>query len=374
MSITGVLLAFERQILAWSHGRYSVSVPAGTPAASIEKIGHEFDKPGTPPPTITVHSQPSAPVELSFGRDRTLLVDPIQGNLLGQESVQLRTFFSTVERVHRALGGELRNSLGRRVTGVCNFAFLFLVVSGFYLWFPKKYSLQHFRPGLWFKAFEGRARDLNWHKVIGFWCAIPLVFIVLSGVIMSYAWANDLLYRLTGTVPPAAGARGDQPREQVRRNGQHRQQRAGSPLSNFKSPDELLSIAKNMVPDWKSISFRMPAPEEAVMRFSVDSGEGGQPQKRLQLTISRASGELRQQEGFASYNLGRKLRTIARFLHTGEILGLGGQFIAAVASLGGAFLVYTGLALSIRSLVAWYRRKKQGEKQYASAAASSGSR
>jgi uncharacterized iron-regulated membrane protein len=62
-------------------------------------------------------------------------------------------------------------------------------------------------------------------------------------------------------------------------------------------------------------------------------------------------------EGFGTYNLGRKLRTIARFLHTGEILGIGGQIIAAVASLGGAFLVYTGLTLAVRRLVRRLRRK-----------------
>ncbi|WNZ58636.1 PepSY domain-containing protein [Myxococcus sp. MxC21-1] len=37
-----------------------------------------------------------------------------------------------------------------------------------------------------------------------------------------------------------------------------------------------------------------------------------------------------------------------RFLHTGEALGLLGQLVAAIASLGGVFLVYTGFALSWR--------------------------
>ncbi|MEI9892584.1 MAG: hypothetical protein WDN28_01340 [Chthoniobacter sp.] len=33
--------------------------------------------------------------------------------------------------------------------------------------------------------------------------ALPLLLIItLTGVIMSYAWANDLLYRLTGNEPP----------------------------------------------------------------------------------------------------------------------------------------------------------------------------
>ncbi len=53
-------------------------------------------------------------------------------------------------------------------------------------------------------------------------------------------------------------------------------------------------------------------------------------------------------ETFSSNSRGRQLRTILRFAHTGEVLGLPGQTIAGIASAGGAVLVYTGLALSLR--------------------------
>jgi uncharacterized iron-regulated membrane protein len=42
------------------------------------------------------------------------------------------------------------------------------------------------------------------------------------------------------------------------------------------------------------------------------------------------------------------LTTTGMVIHTGEALGWFGQFIAALASLGGAFLVWTGFALSWR--------------------------
>jgi uncharacterized iron-regulated membrane protein len=38
-----------------------------------------------------------------------------------------------------------------------------------------------FRPGL-----AGRARDFNWHNVIGIWCAPVLLVLTLTGAIMSY--------------------------------------------------------------------------------------------------------------------------------------------------------------------------------------------
>jgi uncharacterized iron-regulated membrane protein len=45
-----------------------------------------------------------------------------------------------------------------------------------------------------------------------------------------------------------------------------------------------------------------------------------------------------------------------RFTHTGEVLGFWGQTLAGLVSLGAAVLVYTGLLLSLRRLLAWRRR------------------
>ena len=53
-------------------------------------------------------------------------------------------------------------------------------------------------------------------------------------------------------------------------------------------------------------------------------------------------------EPFEALSTGRRVRSIARFLHTGEALGFAGQTIAGLVSLGGAFLVWTGLALAYR--------------------------
>jgi uncharacterized iron-regulated membrane protein len=237
--------------------------------------------------------------------------------------------------------------------------FLFLVVSGFYLWFPKKWVRQYVRPAIWFRGgLGGRARDWNWHNTIGFWSAIPLFFIVLSGVIMSYGWANNLLYRLTGTEAPPPQQREGSPQPVARRvQGQR-------PAQIFQALDALLAVAKEQNPSWHSISFRLPSGGDRAVSFNIDAGNGGQPQKRSQVTIDRATGKIVRTEGFATYNAGRKLRTIARFLHTGEVLGLPGQIIAALASLGGAFLVWTGISLAIRRLAARVRRRTgQSESQ-----------
>jgi flavodoxin len=79
------------------------------------------------------------------------------------------------------------------------------------------------------------------------------------------------------------------------------------------------------------------------------------PFARSQLTLNRANAEVVKWEPYAENSTGRKLRTWFRGLHTGEAFGLLGQTIAGLASLGGCFLVWTGLAMAWRRFRYWRR-------------------
>ena len=121
-----------------------------------------------------------------------MFVNPYTGVVLGEGSKRVRSFFQTTTELHRwfALSGEGRN-IGRAITGACNLGFLFLVLSGFYMWFPRKWTWQRILPVLLFRGgLSGKPRDFNWHNVIGIWSVIPLFFIVITGVVMSYPWAT----------------------------------------------------------------------------------------------------------------------------------------------------------------------------------------
>src|SRR5690606_19086031 len=102
--------------------------------------------------------------------------------------------------------GEARDG-GRAITGAANLAFLFIVASGFWLWWPRNWTAAAFRNVLGFRrGLRAKARDFNWHHVIGFWSLVPLFLVVASGVMISYPWATDLVYRLAGDTPPARPA------------------------------------------------------------------------------------------------------------------------------------------------------------------------
>ena len=362
MSVTGVLLTYEKQLTVWADERGSQVAPP-TPGAArlpVEALvaSARAHKDGATPTALTVRSNPGSPAAVSFGREGVVLVNPYTGEALGEGARRTRAFFHVVTDWHRWLGahGESR-AVARAVTGACNLAFLFLVVSGFYLWFPRGRARNRFRNVSWFRrGLAGKARDFNWHNVIGLWSALPLFVVVLSAVPISYTWAGDLVYRVAGEAPPAPRG-GQAPGGQTPGGGRPP---AAPALDGL---DPLLARAAGQVADWRSITLQLPTKPDAPVTFTIDRGDGGQPQKRAQLTLARPTGEVVRWEPFSSQTLGRRLRSYLRFAHTGEVWGVAGQTIAGLASLGGAVLVYTGLALAWRRLRGWSARRSAGSRE-----------
>lgn len=353
MSVTGVLLTYERQIQRWADVRgYNVSRPnADASRLPVETLlSKACETQQAAPSSVTLYSDAASPATVAFPGGRILYVNPYTGDVLGEGSPSVRVFFNSVTDWHRWLGanGEGRNA-ARAVTGAANLVFLFIVASGFYLWWPRTWTRKSVRAVTWFRRGQGgKARDFNWHNVIGFWSAAPLFVVVLSGVVISYTWASNLVYRVAGEEPPAQSQRGP---------GQ--QQQGANTSTPLEGLDNLLVKAERQVEGWRSITLQLPSKPDAPVTFSIDRGNGGQPQLRSQLALNRATGEVVRWEPASNNTAGRRMRSWLRFAHTGEVYGLFGQTVAGLVSLGGAFLVYTGLSLSWRRFYSWKSRRSR---------------
>ena len=350
MCVTGVLLTYEKQIISWADTRGYRSAPPTAearhlPVETLIAKAAAARGAGANATAITLKSDPAMPAEVAFGRDAaSLFVNPYSGHVLGEGSQKVRSFFRGVTDWHRWLGakGENRN-VARAITGACNLGFLFLVVSGFYLWWPRSWNWKSLRSVTWFRrGLPARARDFNWHNTIGFWSAGPLFIVVISAVVISYTWAGNLVYRLVGETPPAP--RANQPS-------------SGKVDASLTNLDSAWYAAEQQVSNWNSITLQLPTAAAAQLTFNIDRGNGGQPQKRAQLVLDRATGQVVRWEPFWSYTRGRQLRSILRFAHTGEVAGIVGQTIAGLVSMGGAVLVITGLALAFRRCYGWISRR-----------------
>jgi len=383
MSVTGVALAFEKEIIAWAErdARRVTAPETGASRLSLDELLDRLreQRPGQRPSAITLDSDANAAVLVSLGRTNPHYLDPYSGEVRPQGAKNVRAFMQTMIEWHRYLGGKTeRRALGKAVTGACNAAFLFLAASGLYLWWPRQWTRAALRAvGLMNFKLSGKARDWNWHNAVGFWCAPILIVLTATALPISFRWAGDLIYKLTGSAPPAQGRGG-----------------GGMPAVEVPAPPAgakplglgaLFAAAQMESPQWKKITYRgggpgggggrgegSPRSSATNLNSSPQNSGGGENRERgdgnrqppvtlavveegqwplfasTQLTLDPFTGAVLRQESFSDYNLGRQVRSWTRFLHTGEALGVVGKALAAIGSAGAALLVWTGFALAWR--------------------------
>ena len=86
MSVTGVLLTYERQMLAWADRGLRFEPPAGAVRQPIEALiaAARLHRPELVPSTVTIANDPTAPAVVSAGRAGTLLVNPYSAQVSEQ--------------------------------------------------------------------------------------------------------------------------------------------------------------------------------------------------------------------------------------------------------------------------------------------------
>jgi uncharacterized iron-regulated membrane protein len=354
LCVTGTLMMYERQIQTtvdrWgvaSH-RSSAAVRPLALETVIERVHVAKDM---DPESVTVFAGQDGPVEVSFGKDGgSVYADAYTGAIIGAPSAGTARFFKTVKGVHRWLGADGKARPGfRAAVNAANCVFLVLTVFGLYLWLPRRWTWQHLRAVLLLRPkMTGHARDFNWHNAIGIWAAIPLVVMIWTGMAMHYPWAKQLTYRAAGTPLEAKKAR----------TKVEAKEEPVSPSSSvqFATLDPLLDRARLQVPGWQAIRLVVPDSATDPVDFTIDTSGYGALGKSAQLELDRTGAAVRYKEAGAGVV---NAKNFIRYGHTGELWGVPGQTLMGVASLGGAFLVYTGIALSLRRYARWSSRKER---------------
>ncbi|HEY0944908.1 MAG TPA: PepSY-associated TM helix domain-containing protein [Opitutaceae bacterium] len=383
MSFTGAVLAFETEIVAWAErDARRVAPPAiDAPRLALDELLQRVraHDPEARPTGITVSADRRDAVMFAVGRDIAYYVNPYTGEVRQPASTAVHDFMRTMVEWHRwlAMSGDHR-ATGKAITGACNTAFLILGLTGLYLWWPRNRSWRALKPSVWFlRDARGKARDWNWHNVIGFWSLPVLIVLTASGMVISYRWAGNLVYRAAGEQPPAqpgpgglGGAAVDVPRPD-----------AGARRLGYEA---LLVAAQQDSPGWATIALRLGNPRAAgarpraasnvpatqpdtsagpERRVNSGSGERRGPQAvtvviregdrwprtaSTTLTLNPFTGDVLRREAFSDLSTGRQARLWLRFLHTGQALGWAGQLVAGLACVGGGVLVWTGFALAWR--------------------------
>ncbi len=368
MSATGVLLTYEHQMVEHAT-RVSYASSSEAPRMGADELAAKARALAAPDARLNLvfDANPVAPITVSAGRETVALLNPFSGEAMADGAAGQRTFFQKVEQLHRWMGGESRGAAASLID-IANLMFLFIIASGIYIWLPAVWRWRTVRGLVLFKAkyVNSKVRDFNWHHVFSVWMMIPLFLIALSGVVMSYPWANQLVYAAFGEQapqrggPPGGAAPGAGPgnartEQRVERGAASEAVREESQQASLQ---QVLDATIAQEANWQRVTLPAQLRGDRVdATVELKSAERRAPRRTITLSTADASMISAPPVQVAAQSAGQRARSWFRFVHTGEQYGFIGQTIAGLASLAACFLVYTGLALAWRRLIVpLYRR------------------
>jgi uncharacterized iron-regulated membrane protein len=223
--------------------------------------------------------------------------------------------------------------------------FAVLLLSGLYLWWPG------LKPHLWLTLRRGRLRLWDSHRVLGFFAALPLLAMVLTGVVFAFAPARTAIHRLTGAPPPTTTP--DQAalwRSEVPTAG------TLPPLTD----EQAVALARPHAPAEAFLArLRFPTAPDQPLEIIFQQGLSPRPHgERHHVFLDRYDGRLLGRLGpddnFASHFVARTNKEI----HSGAIGGLATRILWLIACLLVPFFAVTGLLLSRRRALAARRQTR----------------
>lgn len=349
MSATGVLLTYEKQILEWDEARNGEYLKVDQQPLSTDEIlnvvrqihpeEHHF--------YIRQVQQKGRAVPVWAGPKR-YLISSYSGEVLQDGQSWLARSFEWTTGLHRWLAlKKEQQGIAKTITAYSNLFFIFLIISGAYLWLPRLFRWPSLKPKIFFKKkFKtSHARNFNWHHVFGFWALIPLIAITITATIFHFTWANNAIYGFFNEEPYKPEKK---PELLTLTDGKQ-------------SYDSLFSAAKqhaikNGAEDWHSMWLEL-GDEVGVIRFYIDKSIGHEPSAAYSLFLDTETADVIKVQRYSDWTPGGRAWTVARYIHTGEHFGIIGQTIAGFASLAGCFLVYSGFLLSWRRFLSFKARR-----------------
>ena len=351
MSLTGVLLTYEYQMIESADMKLMSAQNTDAPRISMESALQVAGQYGNAS-SVVVRNNIAAPYEVSFGRRGRAFIDAYTGEYLGEGEPGMRNFMSSLRSWHRWLNvnGDGRDT-ARAITGASNAIFLFILISGIYLWLPKVWNRASLSIRLWLKLkpTNSKVRDYNWHHAMGIWTVIPLIALVATALVISYPAVRGVMNDLTAES-------GSESEESAEPAIQAIVPPQGAELLGM---NQLMDITQQQLDRWYKITLTPAsngnAPAQAVIAYT----NAIQPTQQETWQLNPYTGEVIGKNGWHDLSRQAQAGQVARRLHTGEFYGVFGQTIAGIVSLIACFMVYTGIALAWRRLISPLFNKAQ---------------
>ena len=210
MSVTGLVISFEPQLIEWSerHVRTVAAPGAGTPRAGLDAIvaGVRAGFPGSSPTDVKVFSDPCRFRRYRPGQGKG---HRVRGPLSERSSARIPASTPSCTRWRNGTGGWAPGRSSSPLSTLSALRSFFMILSGLYLWFPRRWTRAAVK-AVSVPDRNSKARPGTGTGTMPSACGPPrlLLVTVLTGAMIGYRWAGDLLFVLTGNTPPPRPAEG----------------------------------------------------------------------------------------------------------------------------------------------------------------------
>jgi uncharacterized iron-regulated membrane protein len=340
-ALTGSILVFEKEIDQVVNPQYYHVSSIGKTKKTIDYCTDVLQKEyGIKKISrISTFNDPSRTIQI-LGKDsdkkaQFFSVDPYSGKVLATTPQENR-FFVVVLSLHRQL---LLGDAGQLIMGSSCLIFVFMLISGIVLWWPKK--MKHLKQRLSVK-WSGSFKRINWdfHSTFGFYSFLVLLIISLTGLTFAFDWFQSGLYLVTEGTTKKTSLKVENPTK------------IDPKLNNTAFYQSIYNTTDSIFPYDGNIQIRMPVDTINSITVLKEDVERIIPHQSSSAYFDKYTAKNIENRHFAAYSKGDKLRRLMYPIHTGSIYGLTTKIIAFLVCLFAATLPITGLLI-------WLGRKKK---------------
>lgn len=362
--LTGALLVFEKEITELvRHDSYTIPVRKTgrlSLQSLLERVARETpDSVQITSVTIPSDFRRAYTVGLSKPRRAGVLVDPYTGKIVGQSG--RLPFFTTVRELHRWLLDSMKPDSegifwGRVIVGTSTLLFVFILLTGLFLWWPKK--LKGVGKRLKISLGHGRQRlftDL--HTVGGVYVFVLLLAMAMTGLTWSFEWYRTGFYKVFGAEMAEAG-KGDKGPKKDKRKDAPREESA-----------EQAKLPPSYIYWEEAVSYVIEVSEADYTEITVKDGEVEVPLAGLgniratdSFRFDKKTGQMTDYKAYREAKRDKKLRGWIYSIHTGAWGGLFTRICYVLAALFGASLPLTGYYIFYQRKWGKKRKAKSGSK------------
>ena len=345
IAITGAIWTFESEISDLVYPYRKVEIQKRKPVISISEI-RKIVKP---------HLKKINNISF-LGKDRSIQVrewNKIEGKLINnyvylnpysgamlKVQIDEPTFFDIVLELHTSL---LLGELGTEIVRYATLIFLILIISGIYLWWPKKRSSVNKRLIFdWKNSTKWKRKNFDLHSILGFYASWIIIFAVITGLAWGFKWVDKTIYALSTIGEPYKD---------------YTDINSISSVSTKPSADIHDVVLDNALKSYgKAVeSWYYYFPKKEAESISVYLNPDSETwYKASNYFFDQRTGALLFNESSENYNNGQSIRNMYYDIHIGKIIGLPGQLLVFFASLIIASLPITGICI-------WYGRGKKSK-------------